>query len=417
MKPAVFYKIVTLSLFLSVSFSISGKEVEVKPKEGVDALAEAIMSSAEGDTLCLESGTYQTLHTIEIKKPITIIGCGDAVVVAAEKEGILEIRSHDVHIEGLTFEGVGRSYIEDLAAIWVDNSTGFSIVNNRINESFFAIFCTQSEHGLIENNVIVGDAVTEASSGNAIHLWYCDSVEIVNNNVNHHRDGIYLEFTDHSTIRNNYSWNNLRYGLHFMYSHYNVYESNTFEQNGAGVAVMFSNFITMTKNLFLNNWGDASYGLLLKEIRDSEISSNHFDHNTMGVFMEGCSRLQIEKNIFEANGWAMKVRGSSDDNDITNNIFDGNSFDLASESKKNPNRYYRNYWDNYHGYDLNRDGYGDIPHRPMSLFSHMTTRWDESILLIRSSFIEALNFAEDISPSLTPTDLVDSEPLMKRPHL
>ncbi|MRT18739.1 hypothetical protein F3C99_17635, partial [Vitellibacter sp. q18] len=35
------------------------------------------------------------------------------------------------------------------------------------------------------------------------------------------------------------------------------------------VAVMFSKFIEMRNNTFRNNWGMASFGLLLKEINDA----------------------------------------------------------------------------------------------------------------------------------------------------
>lgn len=403
-----------LSLFILILFPgifIPAAQIDVHAGSG--NLENALATAGTGDTLCLNAGDYYLTDQLVIEFPMAIIGCGEAVLHAAEDRGILTVRAADVWIEGLTFRNVGRSYLEDLAAIWVDNSTGFTLLNNRIDNCFFGIFCTKSDLGRIEGNVVEGQAEKEAQSANAIHLWYCDSLSIFNNQVSGHRDGIYLEFTGNSVISGNESRNHLRYGLHYMYSHHNAYTGNTFENNGAGVAVMFSNFITMTGNTFIHNWGAASYGLLLKEIRDSRIAYNDFRRNTMGIFMEGCSRVQVERNAFTANGWALKVRGSSDDNDFTGNCFQQNSFDLASEARINPNRYRHNYWDRYSGYDLNRDGVGDVPHHPMSLFSHMTTRWEESILLMRSNFVEALNYAESVAPALTPSDLTDEEPLIR----
>lgn len=405
-------RIIPILLFLW-STALHGRQIEVDPQR--HDLPEAIAAAQAGDTLCVLTGTYVLEDELIIDKPLTLIGCGSPILRAGEKQGVFEVRAHHVRIEGFILKGVERSYLEDLAAIWVDNVRDFAIINNQIDSCFFGVFCTKAISGIIAGNQITGDAVVEAQSANAIHLWYCDSLRIEDNEVGHHRDGIYLEFTDHSVIRGNTSVDQLRYGLHFMYSHHNRYEENVFMRNGAGVAVMFSNFIQMTNNHFEDNWGPASYGLLLKEIRDSEIANNDFRQNTLGIFMEGCSRVHVQHNVFEANGWALKVRGSSDDNDFRENVFERNSFDLASESKKNPNRYEGNYWDRYAGYDLDRDGIGDVPHRPMSLFSHMTSRWEESILLMRSSFVEALNFAESISPSLTPSDLEDPAPRMKRP--
>lgn len=67
------------------------------------------------------------------------------------------------------------------------------------------------------------------------------------------------------------SEHNLRYGLHFMFSHNDQYHHNWFHHNGAGVAVMYFRQVQMTENEFGYNWGGSAYGLLLKDISDSHI--------------------------------------------------------------------------------------------------------------------------------------------------
>ena len=69
-----------------------------------------------------------------------------------------------------------------------------------------------------------------------------------------------------------------------MFSNDDMYVSNIFNNNGSGVAVMFSNRIKMFNNYFEENWGDASHGILLKEISDSYMEGNHFAKNTSGYF-------------------------------------------------------------------------------------------------------------------------------------
>ena len=93
----------------------------------------------------------------------------------------------------------------------------------------------------------------ETTSGNAIHLWNSKVIDIENNTVSGHRDGLYLEFVENSHIHGNISKGNLRYGLHFMFSNDNSYVQNQFLENGAGVAVMYSKRIEMTNNTFKNN--------------------------------------------------------------------------------------------------------------------------------------------------------------------
>lgn len=377
------------------------------------ALQKAIQNAAPGDTICVYSADIQLDSTLMISKPLTLIACERVILRAPEASGIFEIRADGVEINGFELKDVDRSYIKDLAAIWIDFSKDFKIINNTIEDSFFGIMATKSSKGIISGNKIRGNAVDEHSSANAIHLWYCKNLSIENNSVSHHRDGIYLEFTDSSEVRNNLSEHNLRYGLHFMFSNDDIYANNTFRQNGSGVAVMFSDHIDMVENVFIENWGSAAYGLLLKEIYDSRLIGNEFVQNTIGIFAEGASRVEISRNVFRENGWGIKMRGSAMDNQITKNNFSGNSFHVASDAKTNYNRYSENYWDNYSGYDLDKDGFGDIPHRPVSVFSYMVTRVDESIILLRSSFIQVLEFAERVTPALTPTDLEDGKPVMK----
>jgi parallel beta-helix repeat protein len=96
---------------------------------------------------------------------------------------------------------------------------------------------------------------------------------------------------------------------------------NIFRQNGAGVAVMFTRRVKMFNNFFEDNWGDAAYGLLLKEISDSYILHNTFKGNTSGIYMEGTNRIELEENSFINNGWGMKIQASCMDNVIRRIIF------------------------------------------------------------------------------------------------
>lgn len=405
--------LVVILIVLVWSAAASAKEWEVGSSQAVASITQALEKAKPFDTLCVNAGYYTLTQAIVINKPLTLLACGTATITAGNNAGIFEVRADSVTISGFTLLNVEKSYTKDLAAIWVDYATHFTLTENTIRDCFFAIFCTKSKNGQISENSIIGNAVQEHSSANAIHLWYCDSMTVTGNIVEHHRDGIYLEFTDNSTISANVSCHNLRYGLHFMFSNNDLYKQNTFKDNGAGVAVMFSDHIAMVDNYFLENWGRASYGLLLKEIYDSKIEGNLFEKNTTGIFSEGSSRVAFQRNTFKGNGWALRMRGSSMDNDLSHNNFVANSFDVATDAKIDHNNYRHNYWDNYEGFDLNKDGLGDIPHRPVNLFSYLVSRIDESIILLRSSFIEVLNFAEKVAPAVTPTNLIDEQPLMK----
>jgi len=230
--------------------------------------------------------------------------------------------------------------------------------------------------------------------------------------VSGHRDGIYFEFVTNSLITGNHSEGNMRYGLHFMFSHNNEYRKNAFVNNGAGVAVMYTTGVKMIGNTFSRNWGSSAYGLLLKDIRDSEVSDNRFIENSVGIFMEGSSRIHFTSNEFNGNGYAVRLQASCDDNVFSRNNFRGNTFDLATNGTLVLNKVEGNYWDKYQGYDMNKDRIGDIPFHPVSMYSMVVEQMPAAVLLWRSFLVLLMDKAEKAIPAITPENLKDSSPSM-----
>ena len=406
------FKTSLLILCLGVIFHCKSDKLVVCNSCTYSDLANAVKIANPFDTILVKPGTYDAVD-IRILKPLTLIGENGAILDGKTQTYIIAIGSDSVTVSGFEFINSGRSYTKDYAAIYISRSRNFLIENNTVVNPFFGILTEKSHDGIIRNNHLYGITVREDQSGNGIHAWHCSNLTIEGNEIHGLRDGIYLEFVDDSFVNNNNSHNNIRYGLHYMFSNRDEYIGNTFSQNGAGVAVMFSKFIVMKDNTFINNWGTASYGLLLKEINDAEVTDNHFTSNTIGIFLEGTTRINYINNTFTSNGWAIKVSGGCYTNSFLRNNFISNSFDVAYNSKMNDNVFASNYWSEYSGYDLDKDGLGDIPYRPVKLFSYVVTQTPESIVLLRSLFIDLLNFSERVSPVFTPDDLVDNSPSMR----
>jgi len=377
-----------------------------------EQISEAVAAAVPGDEIIIRSGIYKE-GNIEIDKHLYLKGEGWPVLDGENETEVLTITANCVYVEGLVIRNVGTSYLVDRAGIRVKRTRYFYLHNNRLENTFFGIYLEHCKDGIVEGNKVIGEAEEEMSSGNAIHLWYCERVEVEDNYVSGHRDGIYFEFVDDSQILGNISEDNLRYGLHFMFSNDDNYTRNTFRRNGAGVAVMFSRNINMWDNLFEYNWGRAAYGLLLKEIYDAEISDNVFRENTMGIYVEGSTRVIYHNNNFDRNGWAIKMSGGCLDNEVHANNFRYNTFDLAINSSPNNNSFDGNYWSAYTGYDLERDGVGDVPYQPVKLFNYVVNRTPEAMVLLRSLFIDLLNFSEKVSPVFTPANVADNKPRMQ----
>lgn len=375
-------------------------------------IQQAINRATAGDTLVLQKGHYHE-GTITLTKSITLLGEDGAILDGDNRYEILQISGHDIVVKNIIFQYAGYSAMDDYAAIKVINASRVIIENNTVIRAYFAIHVSNSHKVTVRNNQVRGKPGSEQLTGNGIHLWKCQEALIQDNTITGHRDGIYFEFVTQSTIRGNRSENNIRYGLHFMFSHNDTYLNNIFRSNGAGVAVMYSKRVTMRDNLFEENWGASAYGILLKEISDSEIEHNRFIKNTVGVLMEGSNRIKVSRNQFTNNGWAARVQASCDDNEFRHNNFQGNSFDIATNGQLVLNRFDENYWDKYEGYDLNRDGTGDIPYHPVSMYAMMVEQNPTTLLLMRSFVVSLLDKAEKAMPSLTPIDLADKKPRMK----
>jgi len=405
-------KLFTILLLIILSKIVFAEEIRVCSKCGYSTIKEAIYSAKSGDTLIVENGIYEE-YDIVIDKPLTLLGQNQPLIDAQEKGYIFKIYSDSVSLNGFKLTNVPVSYTSEYAAIYTSRIDNFHFENIIMENVFFGFLIEKSHNGVIKNNIIKGNAVKEHSSGNGIHLWHSSKVRIVNNKVEQMRDGIYFEFVKHSIIQNNESYRNLRYGLHFMFSNDDRYENNLFEKNGAGVAVMFSKNIYMKNNIFRLNWGTASYGLLLKEISDADIIGNIFEQNTIGVNADGSNRVSYEQNNFINNGWAIRFLGACYGNKFIKNNFMNNAMDISYKGSMNGNIFDRNYWSSYSGYDLNKDNLGDVPYRPVKLFSYVVNQTPETIILLRSLFVDLINFSEKVSPVFTPDNLKDLNPLMK----
>jgi nitrous oxidase accessory protein len=409
MKTLLLITIILNSVLLNSTLT---KTIQVSPSGSTKTITEAIKLANDFDTIRIHPGVYAEGNII-VDKRVSIIGENYPIIDGNGIGEIFTVTSDDVHISGLSIRNSGISYLEENAGIKLKEVRNCSITNNKFINNFFAVYLAKSADCIIANNYIEGERKREANSGNGIHLWYCRDITVENNQIFNHRDGIYFEFVRHGKIVNNHSERNLRYGLHFMFSDSCQYTNNTFENNGAGVAVMYTKNVLMSENNFLKNWGPASYGILLKDISDSEIEKNIFDGNSTGVYMEGCSRVTIERNNFIKNGWALKLMANSMDNYFYDNNFIANSFDISTNSRQNFNTFEKNYWSDYDGYDLDKDGFGDVPFRPVTMFSMMIESHPTSLVLLHSLFIDIMNIAESIIPAITPEALTDPNPRMR----
>jgi nitrous oxidase accessory protein len=422
---------IIFALVAFASIGVKGEEttLTVCPSCEFSTLHEAIAAAIEGDHIIVQEGHY-TEGEIIIDKALTLEGENYPVLDGEHKTQIITITADDVTVRGFILQNSGYSDLEELSAIRVEQKENCLIENNKLYNNYFGIYLAKAQHCQIINNEViskredsseVGETLgqdlmgeSESFSGNALHLWNASHITAKNNRLEGHRDGIYLEFVKDALIANNISQNNLRYGLHFMFSEDIDFEQNAFHHNGAGVAVMFSKYITMHENEFSENRGSSAYGLLLKEVSDSLIDANMFSENTIALYADGGNRLDVTNNTFTRNGYAMRIYSSSMSMMVTRNDFFANTFDTSTNSTRSFNAFPQNYWADYQGYDLDHDGIGDVPFRPVRLSSMTVESYPQAVILLRSPLMQFMDYAERLLPTFTPKAIEDDQPLIRK---
>jgi len=389
--------------------------VIVSPDGPLSSVAEAVRLAPAGSTIVVRAGTYRE-KAIVIDRPLTITGEGRPLIEPRDASTLIRVLADDVTLRGLVLANVSPSYVEDHAAVRFEHVRRCVAEDLDVRNAPFGIYVSQSSDCRIARNVVQGAGASQRALGNAIHIWSSSHMVLADNVVRHHRDGLYFEFVQDTVIERNTSESNARYGLHFMFSNGCAYRDNHFVRNGAGVAVMYTRNVAMERNEFRDNRGPTAYGLLLKDISESRLVANRFTRNTVGLLIEGGGRLTVSGNHFRDNGWAVKLMANSAQNRLEGNVFEGNSFDLATNSRTTTALVAGNWWDRYTGYDLDRDGRGDVPFRPVRLFSLLVATEPQSVILMRSAFVDVLDAAERALPVLTPDTLVDTSPLMAVPR-
>ena len=403
-----------LTTLICLSFSIitlSARTIEVGEGKAFSSISAALhKAKAKDEILIYGKKIYK--ERLVIQKPITLKGVGTPIIDGGQRGDVIKVNADNVTIEGLQIQNSARSSQVDYCGVHVKDAQFVTVRNCVFRKNQFSVMFQNCKNGLIANNNISSNITYNPIMGNAVHCWKSDNMHITGNNIGHNRDGIYLEFVNNSHIDHNTVSGCARYGLHFMFSHFNVYNSNRFNHNQAGVAVMFAHNVEMINNTFEFNRGTSSYGLLIKELQYSTIKWNRFLDNTVGLLIDGGSDLNVHHNVIKNNGWGMRLISASTNDTIVHNNFLGNTFDMTTNVSYNRNNVNGNYWDKYEGYDLNKDGYGDVPFHPLSLFSMLAEQNENVLFFFHSFLMNLLDATEKVLPSITPDTYVDNYPHM-----
>ena len=408
--------IVAIALVMVYLYSpeVLSKTLRVGSSLPVKRIVDAVSIASPGDTILVYAGGYH--GNIYLTKPLVLIGIGKPEIVGERNGSAVTVESDHCTVEGFDIRGGGSLLQKEDSGILLKSSHN-DIRNNVLHDVLFGIYLFQCNSSVIRGNRISGrPELGIGERGTGIHIWNSRGNMIEDNYITVVRDGMYIQESSDNLIRHNFV-TNLRYGIHYMYSDSNTFIENVFYKNVVGGAVMYSRRIKFERNIFAGNRGFSSYGLLLQDCDWCIADNNYIVDNSIGLHIEGTNANKIVNNYIALNDIAVQVFASALQDSLTDNNFVGNLTEVQAignpkETAFNSDRA-GNYWESYHGYDLNDDGIGDIAYKLTDAFESLEADYPQLRLYLTSPAARAIRVAEDAFPIVRTVKVYDAHPLMR----
>ncbi|WP_200889928.1 nitrous oxide reductase family maturation protein NosD [Lysobacter sp. A03] len=392
----------------------SAAELQVQPGASLQAVIDA---ATPGDTIRLAAGRYDGPLLIERK--LALLGEPGAVLTGPGKGSVVTVTAPDVQIRGIEITGSGLDVPAMDSAILVrESAPRADIRDNHLVDNLFGVYLHGAAGSIVEDNVITGRKdLRLAEAGNGVSIWNAPDAKVIGNTISHGRDGIFVKVSKRNTFENN-TFSDLRFAIHYMYTHDSRIVGNRSRGNHVAWAIMYSERLEIRNNVSDN---DRDHGLMLNSTNASQVVGNTVrGGGEKCVFVYNANVNRIVENWFEGCPIGIHFTAGSEGNVMTGNAFVANRMqvkyvgtryvDWASEGRGN-------YWSDNPAYDLDGDGIADRPYRPNDVMDEILWTLPQAKVLVSSPAVQMVRWAQARFPALYPGGVVDSAPLMRPPQM
>jgi len=374
---------------------------------------QKIIDAAEpGDTILLAPGMYKA--PVHIKKNgIVLDGNGKCTITGLNYESVIYIEADSVHIKNFIITDSGTSH--DKIDCGISIRGNYNIVENcRVQNCLFGIDIQKSNYNKVLHTEITSFLDRElAFKGDAIRLWYSKRNLIKHNYWYNVRDMV-VWYSAENTFEGNKGVGN-RYGIHFMYSHNNRISFNELYDNSVGVFLMYSEKTILNDNTIMRCKGPSGMCLGMKETSSNQILNNRFIGSAEGIHIDTSPFEPGKTNTFDNNeiafcGVAIQFHSSLDGNLIKDNYFHDNLTQVAVRGKSaRRNKWEHNYWDDYQGFDKDKNNVGDVSYKLFSYVEHLWSFNQNVKFFYGAPFLVVLDFLERLAPFSAPKFVVEDK--------
>jgi len=399
---------------LLVRGSVPVVAADAAPLPSFQALVDA---TPEGGFLRPEPGIYA--GPVVIGRAIAIDGGSHVTIDAGGSGTVVRIEANGVALRGLRLAGSGSNHDTVDAGIALVGS-GNVIENNSIEDCLFGVDLAQSNENIVRGNRIHSKSRATPMRGDAIRLWYSFRNQILENEISDSRDVVVWYSADNVISRNRVVRS--RYALHTMYANKNLVEDNELLENMTGIFLMYSDGVEIRRNRILGAQGATGVGVGFKESSSIVLEDNDIVYCATGVLLdvspyEPDTAIRFERNRFAYNGVGVLFHNDWHGSEFRDNQFVGNFTQVAVRGGGGATRnvWSHNYWDDYEGFDRDRDGRGDTPYELRAYADRIWMEVSQAAFFRASPLLEVIDFLDRLAPFSDPTLILrDEQPRFER---
>ena len=399
-----------------------GEVLEVgRDARTIQAALDAAPANA---TVRIPSGTYD--ETVVVERPVTIRG-DNATIDGGGSGTVIEVRSDDVAVTGVTITGVGNETRAPEGATRGSSGETGSEWGQGIEQAYghadAGLLAVETDRLYVDDVRVetpasgialrdVGRAVVEETTVEGSDEWLDGFMGLVsirspvvvqNSTFVDGRDGIYTHRAHGSVVRNSRFEGN-RFGVHYMYTSELLNANNVYRgQTSGGITIMTASTHNAVVGNDIRNAGSA----LTPSGSRSYIAGNVVANSTLGI-STAASNSVYERNVVYGNEIGFRASSLRPTNRVVNNDIVANDEPVTASTGPLylwSHQGVGNYWG---GAQVRPGQGGYVPTDPIDGSQH---RIGGTATLAASPAARLLDSLRDTTPGIRDATVMDTAPL------
>jgi len=384
---------ITIAIILLIGIMVlPGKEAFA-----VSSLQTEINNIPKGGTLHVKAGRYY--ERIVLNKPLHLIGEKGTTLINCSSKPAITMKGKNISISGIRIETCEKH--PKVPAIYI-SGRNHRLDGVQIKSGGVGVKLKNAENVSLTNMKVVG-----TGHERGFDLWQSHHNLFKGIRLNHVQDGFYMENSHYNRFIGN-KVSNSRYGVHVMFSDWITIKKNVSVRNITGAMVMATHHTIIQNNrLADNNLNVNAQGLLLYDVHQSSIKGNLIENNRVGIYMDESSENKLIQNQINDNFIGLQLNKIRN-NVLEHNAFVGNVTEMQANSRDH-NRICENYWEAAGKLDSDGDGLSNLPYRADPYFLNLISETPEYQLFFQHPGMVLL---QKMLKSPEQVTITDESPLM-----